>query len=159
MSKGQHTSSAQADDRVVRRGSVYWLTHPPSGKARIESESKGFGAMPVSLPQGDSVPEEAAPGELLAIAYAVQMAVALSAGLTLAGSPANEIVVKASCTFTGPLHDHELVALDLHVSGRVPGLDAEDFRQAVEGARGRALRSAGAREDLPGELESKLEDA
>jgi hypothetical protein len=50
---------------VARSGRVSWLTHPPAGVARIEVESHAFGALAVSLPEGDPVPHEATPGELL----------------------------------------------------------------------------------------------
>ena len=152
-------SAAQGGHRVVRHGSVSWLTHPPSGTARVETESNAFGAMPVTLPEGEPVPNEATPGELLAVAHAMFMAATLSEGLTRAGSPANEIVVDADCTFAGPLPERELIGLRLDVRGRVPGLDAAGFRGAVEDARRRSLRSAGVREDLPCELQSALEKA
>ena len=141
----------------MRHGSVSWLTHPPLGTARVETESDAFGAMPVTLPEGDPVPNEATPGELLAVAHAMFMAAALSERLTRAGSPANEIVVEADCTFAGPIFERELIQLHLDVRGRVPALDARGFRDAVEDARNRFLRSAGVREDLPCELQSALE--
>lgn len=52
---------------VVRRRRVAWLTHPPSGTGRVESESRAFGVMPATLPTADPVPAKAAPGELLAV--------------------------------------------------------------------------------------------
>lgn len=152
-------SAAQGGERVMRRGNVRWLTRPPSGTARVETESRAFGAMPVTLPEGDPVPNEATPGELLAVAHAMFMAAALSEGLAGTGSPANEIVVDADCTFAGPLPERALVGLRLIVRGRVPGLDAAGFRDAVEEAGHRFLRSAGVREDLSCELQSVLEGA
>ena len=145
-----------ADDRVTRHGRVSWLTGPPSGTARVESASAAFGAMPVTLPEGNPVRKEATPGELLAVTHAMFMAAALSEELRRSGSPADEIVVDADCTFGGGFPDRELVELRLHVSGRVPGLHVEGFREAAENARRRALRSAGAREDLPCELQTSL---
>jgi hypothetical protein len=41
--------------------------------------------------------------------------------------------------------------------GRVSGLDAAAFAEAAAAARLQVLRSAGARQDLPGELRAKLE--
>lgn len=158
-STAQTSSAAQAAHRVVRHGSVSWLTHRPSGTARVETESNAFGAMPVTLPEGDPVPNEATPGELLAVAHAMFTAAALSEALTRAGSPANEIVVDGDCTFAGPLPERELIGLRRDVRGRVPGLDPAGFRDAVEDARHRSLRSAGVREDLPCELQSALDEA
>jgi len=149
----------EQNERVTRRGLVTWVTHPPSGTARIETESHAFGAMPVTLPEGDPVPYEATPGELLAVAHAMFLAAELAEGLAGVGSPADEIVVEADCNFTGPLSppDRELAALDLKVRGRGRGLDPTSFREAVDEARVRALRASGTRSDLPGELQSELE--
>jgi organic hydroperoxide reductase OsmC/OhrA len=148
--------SNQTRHEVFRHGRVSWLTHPPGGVARIGVESHAFGSLPVSVPEGDPVPHEATPGELLAITHAMFLAAVLAEALALAGSPANEIVVEAACTFTGPARNRELTAVDLYVHGHVPGLDAAAFREAVAAARRRSLGSAGAREDLPGEVQSTL---
>jgi hypothetical protein len=98
----------------------------------------------------------AAPGELLAITYGLSMAGLLAEALALAGPPANEIVVETSCTFTGPMPDRELTAVDFHVRARVPGLDGTAFDELVTATRRRSLRAAGAREDVPGRLEAEL---
>jgi lipoyl-dependent peroxiredoxin len=137
-------SADHVQQEVVRRGRVSWLTGPPEGRASVEAESYAFHALPVSLPEGDPVPHEAAPGELLAITHAIFLASVLSLLLAEAGSPANEIVVEASCTFVGPVQRRELKRVDLHVIGRVPGLDAAAFAEAAAAARLQALRSGGA---------------
>lgn len=85
------------------------------------------------------------------------LAAVLAESLTLAGVPADELVVEAACTFAGPLSDRELISLDLHVSGRVPGLDGAGFREAVDAARSRCLRSTATRGDLPGRVEAVLD--
>jgi organic hydroperoxide reductase OsmC/OhrA len=143
-------------DEVVRRGRVSWLTHPPAGVARIEAESEAFGALPVSVPEGDPVPHVATPGELLAITHAMFMASFLADALEAAGSPADEIVVESSCTVSGPSPARELVAVDLHVRARVPGLDGTAFDELAAAVRRQSLRATGAREDFPGRLEAKL---
>ena len=150
------TSLDDQKQEVVRRGTVSWLTHPPDGRARIEADSFAFHALPVSLPDGDPFPHEATPGELLAITHAMFVASALSEALALAGTPAEEIVVEASCTFAGRVQDRKLSAVGLHVRGSVPGLDATAFSEAVAAARLQALLSGGARTDLRGELRADL---
>jgi organic hydroperoxide reductase OsmC/OhrA len=156
---GSGQPSSSPSDQVVRRGRVSWLTHPPHGEARIGVESQAFSATPVALPEGDPVPKEATPGELLAVTHAMFMATALSEMLAEAGSPANELVVSADCTFAGPLRDRELVAIDLRVHGRVPGLEASGFDEAVAVAHGRYLRSSGLRADVPGHVRAVLQQA
>ena len=122
----------------------------------MESASFAFGAMPVTLPAGDPAPHEATPGELLAVTHAMFMAAAVAEDLSLAGSPANEIVVEADCTYAGPFPNRALIQLALHVTGRVPGLDAAGFREAVESGRRRSIRATGARNGLPCELQVTL---
>jgi lipoyl-dependent peroxiredoxin len=141
---------------VVRRGRVSWLTHPPHGTARIESDSAAFHALPVVLPEDSPGAEEATPGQLLALTHSMFLAAALSERLMQGGVPANELVVEATCTFGGPISARELTALDLNACGRVPGLDEQGFRAAAEEARRQALRAAGVREELTGKLTSEL---
>ena len=148
--------SNPAGHEVVRHGRVTWLTQPPAGVAHVAVDSHAFGALPVSVPAGDPVPHEATPGELLAITHAMFMAAVLAEALAGAGSPADEIVVEAACTMTGQAPDRELTAVDLYAQARVPGLDATAFDQAAATARRRSLRAAGAREDIPGELQAVL---
>jgi hypothetical protein len=148
--------SGEDPPRVVREGRVSWLEHPPAGTGYVSVKSDALGALPVSLPDGDPVPGEATPGELLAISYGMFLASALSQELELLGRPAHEIVVEAACVFEGPLVDRELVGVDLEVWGRVEELDPSEFSEAVARARPRALRAAGARSDLAGELQSGL---
>src|SRR5215470_13682380 len=95
-------SLTRTSESVVRRGTVSWLTHPPDGTARVEAESRAFHALPVTLPDPDPVPHEATPGELLAITHAMFLASFLAQELSDLKKPANEIVVDAACTFTGP---------------------------------------------------------
>jgi hypothetical protein len=85
------------------------------------------------------------------------MATNLAEALRLNGSPADEIVVEAACTFSGPLAKPRLLALALAVYGRVPGIDAAGFRQVAAEARRRSLRACGSREDLRGDLSAELE--
>jgi hypothetical protein len=144
------------DQKVVRRGRVTWLTHPPAGVAHVAVGSHAFGSIAVSLPEAEPPPHEAAPGELLAITHAMFLAAVLSEALAVDGSPADELVTEAACTFSGPVTDRELSAVDLYARGRVPGIDATAFADAVAVARGRSMRAAGAREDVGGRLEAVL---
>jgi hypothetical protein len=149
-------SREQATAGVVRRGRIAWLTHPPSGRASIEAESHAFHALPVSVPDGDPVPYEATPGELLAITHSTFLAAYLSEALERAGTPARELVVSGACTFDGPMSDRELTAIDLHVRGRVADIGVDEFRDAATAAWRQTLRGAGIREELPGTVVAEL---
>jgi hypothetical protein len=95
----KHKTTSPTEHKVVRRGTISWLTHPPAGRARIEAESYAFGALRVSLPEQDPIPHEPTPGEPLALTQAMFLASALSEALVSTASPANELVVDARCTF------------------------------------------------------------
>jgi lipoyl-dependent peroxiredoxin len=141
---------------VVREATVSWLTHPPGGRARIEAGSWGFGALPVSSPEGSPVPHEATPGELLAVTQAMFVTTALAESLAAAGCPANELVTHAVCTFVGDRPHRELAGVELIVRGRVPGIDSEAFQAHVERAWPTALRAAGLKETLDAKLSAAL---
>ena len=93
------------DERVIRRGRVSWIGHPPAGVARVDVQrnpdldSADFVAVPVALSEGNPGADELTPGELLAVAYGAALASALAESLALGGSPAQEIVVESACTF------------------------------------------------------------
>ena len=72
------------------------------------------------------------PEELIAAAHAACFSMALSHGLSQAGTPPEELHTSAAVTFvpgTG------ITTIALTVRGRVPGLDADGFRAAAEGVK------------------------
>jgi osmotically inducible protein OsmC len=144
-------------DPVVRHGRVSWLTHPPRGEARISVESRAFGAIPVALSARDPIAHEASPGELLAVTHGMFMATALSGVLEEGGSPADELIVIAACVFAGPVTSRTLLAVELRVRGRVPGLEARRFEQAVAAARERYLHSSGLCANVPVQVQAVLD--
>jgi hypothetical protein len=115
--------------------------------------------IPVELTAGMPAAGELAPGELLAIAYAMFMASALAESLATAGTQARELVVVASCTFREDLPERPLTALDFDVEGRVHRLDEDAFRRIAIAARSAAVRAAGGRDLLPGTLRAELQPA
>ncbi len=158
---GTRTQNAATTRRVVRRGRIAWLTHPPGGVARVgverPGELTGLELVPVALRAGQPGRGEVSPGELLAVAYGMFMAAAVAERLEGAGTPGGEIVVEATCVFTHELPERELAALDLDLHVRVRDVDETAFGRIAESARTTALRSAGAWIELPGELRIRLE--
>ena len=72
------------------------------------------------------------PEELIAAAHASCFAMALSGVLDEGGTPPERLQISAVCTFD--VDNVKVLSVDLDVRGRVPGLDAEDFQNAVEQA-------------------------
>jgi lipoyl-dependent peroxiredoxin len=96
----------------------------------------GSGALP-ELPvtwasRAESPEGRTSPEELIAAAHAACFAMALSHALAEAGNPAERLDTSATVTFvpgTG------ITKAALTVTGRVPDIDEDAFRQAAEGAK------------------------
>ena len=80
-----------------------------------------------SRPDGKTNPEE-----LIATARGSCFAMALSNDLAEGGTPPERLEISALCTFD--VDNVRIASVDLDIRGRVPGIDAEDFRDAVEQA-------------------------
>jgi osmotically inducible protein OsmC len=75
------------------------------------------------------------PEELVGAAHASCFAMALSVGLTQAGNPPEHLSVGADVTIEQVEGGFEITRIDLAVRGKVPGLDADGFQQAAQGAK------------------------
>jgi lipoyl-dependent peroxiredoxin len=75
------------------------------------------------------------PEELLGAAHASCFAMALSVGLTQAGNPPDSLSAAAKVTIDQVEGGFEITKIDLTVRGKVPGVDADGFRQAAQGAK------------------------
>lgn len=120
---------------AVRRAEVTWQGTLMQGSGTIEAVGSGaLKGLPVSWParSEESSGGKTSPEELLAAAHAACFSMALSHGLSQAGTPPDELRTTAEVTFV-PGTGITLVALS--VRGKVPGLDADAFRAAAEGAK------------------------
>jgi osmotically inducible protein OsmC len=75
------------------------------------------------------------PEELLAAAEAACFSMALSAALEQAGTPATRVETDASCTVEKSGDGFAITKMHLDVVGTVPGISADDFQKAAEGAK------------------------
>jgi lipoyl-dependent peroxiredoxin len=117
-----------------RRAEVTWNGDLMSGSGTIESVQSGaFGPLDVSWPARTEEPNGlTSPEELIAAAHASCFSMALSGGLAKAGTPPESLSTSAIVTFvpgTG------ITKSELDVTGVVPGIDEEAFRQAAEAAK------------------------
>ena len=74
------------------------------------------------------------PEELLAAAHASCYCMALSGALARAQHPPAKLEVTASATFDKVGDSWKVTKMDLSVLGHVPGISAEEFAQAAQGA-------------------------
>ena len=117
-----------------RRADVVWKGSLMEGSGTIVKTTSGvIGEQPVSWPnRAESSPTQTSPEELIAAAHASCFSMALSNGLAQAGTPPDELKTSATVTFQP---GEGITKIALTVEGRVPGLDADGFRQAAEGAK------------------------
>jgi osmotically inducible protein OsmC len=117
-----------------RTANVTWSGSLMDGGGTIESVGSGaFGPLDVTwASRAEESDGRTSPEELIAAAHAACFSMALSHALAQAGSPADRLETSATVTFvpgTG------ITASALTVRGSVPGMDAEAFAAAAEGAK------------------------
>ncbi len=117
-----------------RRAEVTWKGSLMEGSGTIRSTTSGkLGEQAVSWPnRAEDNPDATSPEELIAAAHAACFSMALSAGLARGGTPPDELDTSATVTFQP---GEGITKIALTVVGRVPGLDADGFREAAEGAK------------------------
>jgi lipoyl-dependent peroxiredoxin len=118
-----------------RRAAVTWNGDLLSGSGTIDEVGSGaFGPLDVTWAARteDQSGGRTSPEELIAAAHASCFSMALAHGLAQAGNAPERLSTSATVTFvpgTG------VTAIALAVRGRVPGLDADGFREAAEEAK------------------------
>ncbi|QIN84800.1 OsmC family peroxiredoxin [Rubrobacter tropicus] len=117
-----------------RRAEVVWNGDLQSGSGTFDLASSGaWSGANVSFatrtenPNGNTSPEE-----LIAAAHASCYAMALSNVLHEGGNDPEELRINATCVLD--MGSLKITTETLDVRGRVPGLDADGFQQAVEQA-------------------------
>ena len=118
-----------------RTAEVTWQGSLMEGSGVIESVGSGaFGGLEVTWASRSEESESGrtSPEELIAAAHASCFCMALSHGLAQAGTPPQELSVRATSTLvpgTG------ITQMKLDLTGRVEGIDEAAFVAAAEGAR------------------------
>ena len=118
-----------------RTAAVTWNGSLLEGHGRIDSVgSEAFGPLDVTWASRaeDASGGRTSPEELIAAAHAACFAMALSHGLSQAGTPPDELKTTATVTFVPGTGITKIV---LHARGEVPGLDEAGFRAAAETAK------------------------
>ena len=118
---------------TTRKASAVWDGSLMEGSGQVSLDSSGLGTYAVTWPARSAEPNGVtSPEELIAAAHATCFSMALSHGLSQAGTPPTQLRTAAEVDFqpgTG------ITGIRLRVSGDVPGLDAEGFAAAAEAAK------------------------
>ena len=118
---------------VESSASATWQGELMGGSGSVRVASGAFAEQALTWrARAESRESGTSPEELIAAAHAGCFAMALSFGLGNAGHPPERLETSATVTFQPGAG---ITAIHLTVRGRVPGLDAEAFRQAAEGAK------------------------
>ena len=98
----------------------------------------------------------ATPEELIAAAHASCFAMALSAGLEQAGTPATRVEAEAACTIETVDGAPRITTIMLTVRGTVPGVGQAAFERAAQAARDNCPVSQALKGNVEVRLEAKL---
>jgi osmotically inducible protein OsmC len=119
---------------TTRTARAHWEGSLMEGAGQVTLESSGVGTFDVSWPsRANEANGKTSPEELLGAAHATCFSMALSNALAKSGTPPTSIDTSANVTFqpgTG------ITGIVLTVSGTVPGITADEFAAAAEGAKG-----------------------
>ncbi len=118
---------------TTRSAHTVWEGSLIEGKGLVTFDSSGIGEQPVSwASRAEQANGKTSPEELIAAAHSSCFSMALSNGLTKAGTPPTRLLTSADVTFqpgTG------ITGIHLTVEGQVPGLDSAAFVAAAEDAK------------------------
>ena len=119
---------------TTRTAKAHWEGSLMEGAGEVSFESSGVGTLEVNWPSRADKPDgRTSPEELLGAAHSACFSMALSNALAKSGTPPTQLDTSADVTFqpgTG------ITGIVLKVSGTVPGITAEEFAEAAEGAKG-----------------------
>ena len=121
---------------AVRTASVYWQGTLEKGSGRLQLASAAAGPLPVSWASRTQQSEgQTSPEELIAAAHASCFAMALSSGLTQAGTPPESLDVRATCALEEAEGGLRIASSRLEVTAIVAGIDEEEFERAAQAAK------------------------
>ncbi|MGW6739513.1 OsmC family protein [Streptomyces sp. NPDC055025] len=118
---------------TTRQAHTVWEGNLLQGTGTVSFDSSGIAAQEVSWPsRAETANGKTSPEELIAAAHSSCFSMALSHGLSQAGTPPTKLTTQADVTFqpgTG------ITGIHLTVEGTVPGLDEAAFVKAAEDAK------------------------
>ncbi|MFD7613524.1 OsmC family peroxiredoxin [Streptomyces sp. NPDC059828] len=118
---------------TTRQAHTVWEGELLKGSGVVTFDSSGIGDFPVSWPsRAEQANGKTSPEELIAGAHSSCYSMALSHGLSGAGTPPTRLETKADVTFQP---GEGITGIHLTVTGEVPGIDEAAFQAAAEDAK------------------------
>jgi lipoyl-dependent peroxiredoxin len=118
---------------TTRNATTHWQGSLLDGAGRVSLDSSGTGTFDVTWASRSQEPAgRTSPEELIAAAHSSCFSMALSHALSQNGNAPDELETSAAVTFQP---GEGITGIVLTVTGRVPGLTAEQFQQFAENAK------------------------
>jgi osmotically inducible protein OsmC len=118
---------------TTRTATTTWQGSLMEGSGQVTLGSSGLGTYDVSWPsRAEEANGKTSPEELIAAAHSSCFSMALSHALAGGGNPPERLETSAAVTFQP---GEGITGIVLTVRGTVPGLTAEQFQEAAEGAK------------------------
>ena len=118
---------------TTRTANAHWEGSLLEGGGKVSLDSSGLATFEVTWASRAEKPNgRTSPEELIAAAHSSCYSMALAHALAQAGTPPTSIDTRADVTFQP---GEGITGIHLTVRGSVPGISAEDFATAAEGAK------------------------
>src|ERR671910_393914 len=118
---------------ATRTATTRWEGSLFDGSGQVSLDSSGLGTFDVTWAARTEQPGgRTSPEELIAAAHSSCFSMQFSSGLAKAGTPPTSLQTRADVTFQP---GEGITGIKLTVKGSVPGLSAEQFAEAAEGAK------------------------
>lgn len=118
---------------TTRTARAHWEGSLMEGAGQVTLESSGIGTYDVSWPaRTEEANGKTSPEELIAAAHSACYSMSLSLALAGAGTPPTALDTAAHVTFQP---GEGITGIKLEVVGTVPGVTAEQFADAAQGAK------------------------
>ncbi|MFG1243371.1 OsmC family protein [Xanthobacter sp. V7C-4] len=120
---------------IIRTGSAQWSGGIKDGKGAISTESGALSAYPYGFASRFENQKGSNPEELLGAAHAACFTMALSLILGGAGLTATDLQTSAKVSLEKKEAGYEITAVDLTLTGTVPGATPEQFAELADTAK------------------------
>ena len=118
-----------------RSAEAVWTGGGKDGKGTLQTQSGTLSGTPYSAEMRFGEAKGTNPEELVAAAHAGCFNMALAFGLSGAGHKPEELRTTAEVRIEQEGQGWTVKTVTLTLKGRVPGMSADEFRQAAEGAK------------------------
>lgn len=143
---------------ATREAEIIWEGPLASGTGRVSSGSGAFGELPVTWASRTERPDgKTSPEELIAAAHASCFAMAVSLVLGENHTPAERLVVSATCTLDEIDGAPKVTSSELSVRARVDGIERSGFEEQVARAADLCPVSNALRGNVEVSVRSELE--